>query len=99
MTPLEKLRAWKDDAAEHALIWCYDWTPDSRGLKAQCETCGRDISAWPVVLNKIGPFVHIVCQRNCMPIALSVNGAIPFGGRICDNALPESLTSFKGGPR
>jgi hypothetical protein len=96
MTPAELFRSWEDDNAKHAIVWCSDWSLYSRGLPIPCEGCGRLISAWPVVLEKSGPYFHLVCKDKCMPIAITSCGPIPFGGRITENVLPAALEEFQG---
>jgi hypothetical protein len=95
MTPAELFRSWHEDTADHAIIWCTDWSPFfSTRMPSKCEACGRLISAFPVVLAKLGPRFHVVCREKCMAIGLEVCGPVPFGGRIADNVLPEKLREF-----
>jgi len=94
MSGEELFKLWFDDSAEHALIWCHEWTPYSRGRQAKCETCGRLISAWPAVLEKVGPRFHVVCRAKCMAIGLKIHGPVPFGGHIVDNSLPAELAEW-----
>lgn len=95
MTAAELFKAWEDDAAQHAIVWCHDWNLRSHGLPIPCEGCGRLVSAFPVVVEKLSPYFHIVCQKQCMAVALEISGPIPFGGRIIDNVLPAALEEFK----
>lgn len=101
MTPEELVKLWKDDTAEHAIVWAHDWSSRSRGVRCLCEGCGRPISVWPVVADKraANPRMHVLCRAKCMAICLKVNGPMPFGGQIKDNALPEGLEKFGNVPR
>jgi hypothetical protein len=100
MSAEEVIKAWREDPEQNVVIYAGKfWDPvSSRGIERQCETCGRPVSVWPVVISKKREnpeHVHIICRAKCMPIAIRVSGAIPFGGRIRDNVLPQSLEEFK----
>ena len=93
MTAEEKIKAWKDDSADHAVIYAHDWSPESDGVKRICEGCGREISVWPVVARKAleNPRFHVLCKSRCLAVAIKVNGPLRFGGRITHNTLPDEL--------
>jgi hypothetical protein len=90
------IQSWKDDSAEHALIWAEEWTPLSRGLQRECETCGQLVSIWPRVAEIVAanPLCHVVCRSKCMPICILITGPVPFGGRIVNNVLPGRLKDW-----
>jgi hypothetical protein len=87
------VKEWHDDPADHAVVWAGDWDPFCRGVRTQCEGCGRAVSVWPVVLEKhaANPRLHILCRVKCMAICLKVCGPVPFGGRITENVLPQEF--------
>lgn len=92
MTPEEVIRFWRDDKAEHFIVWAQDWHPEARGVLWHCELCGRLVSVWPVVVEKAkaDPLLHIICKTKCMPLSVK-DGPVPYGGSIKNNELPESL--------
>ena|ERR1700683_2108575 len=97
MTPEQLIKSWCDDSATHALVWADDWTSESRGLQRPCEACGRLVSVWPVVVQKKveNPRLHVICRAKCMAVSIKVSGKpLPFGGRISNNTLPDSLKEF-----
>lgn len=95
MTATERIKSWVDDPVDHAIIFCKDWSPLARGERCYCESCGREISAWPVLIakTKINSRFHLVCRVNCQAVVTSF-GPIPYGGTITKNELPEPLAKF-----
>jgi hypothetical protein len=97
MSAEEKLKQWRDDSAQHGLIWASVWGPESRGVKRSCELCGIPISVWPVVAETAAknPLFHLLCREKCLQLAVAICGPIPFAGRIRENELPPQLKRFR----
>ena len=94
----EKFRAWKDDSAEHAFVFCQAHTPFSHGDLVSCEGCQRAISAWPAVIawrNQFPEHRHLFCREQCMPLLSRTVGPFPYGGEIKSNELPDVLKKHK----
>lgn len=92
------IRSWEVDDADHALVWANDWDPFCRGVRTQCEACGRVVSVWPIVLETraANPRLHILCRAKCMAISLKIHGPVPFGGTITGNGWPKKMEGWFG---
>jgi hypothetical protein len=96
MNAAQLIQSWQDDDADHGVVWARDWDPFCRGVRAQCEGCGRVVSVFPIVLETraANPLLHILCREKCMAISLKICGPLKFGGRIEENVLPKDLQRF-----
>lgn len=93
---MELLKRWQaENGEQHAVIACHDWSGYSQGGLCSCESCGRKISAFPVVIAKAqsNANFHLICRATCWP-ALVKLGPIPWGGPIKSNKLPDDLETF-----
>lgn len=80
---------WTDD---DNLIVCFPWTAEARGLWAQCELCGGEISAMESTLDKTKTKGwHIICS-NCF-VEVAASHPVKLAGRYGPGEPPPWETN------